>query len=423
MNQAQANTQITRLSQMDSTQLPTQVVATVNRQLTAAADHLAELAHIIETVIAQTAQEGDEPNNSATHNNHTDGHVQATPTDLSDLPAEPISIIVAASDVNTIGRFKSTARHFTNAVRPIVRRLRLPKAIERAGVGGVVQFDDQLSHGDVMKGMWMVEEGDEGGWGEVADTLRVAEHCGNCQLPVTVGAGDLHTHATKAQDGTLQLLRHNNNELRAIRNEPNFAITINPPLPLLSRPVHPFSQHPFTHHAKPHDPPASSRIVWQNGVGWATVGVNDGHAFASASSMLKDLMLGHRLLVVGGFTYSPTVVVDRRVRGGHLERIMTQSPHTPLNGCSDVVAFEVASGWCGQQHLLTSFNDPFIAWIFFVIPLGNNQDVHVTVSTTEAPAVGVPHDARFAQRFPRTAAKARRVLGPTAAIVLDGQAP
>ncbi|CEM09696.1 unnamed protein product [Vitrella brassicaformis CCMP3155] len=200
MNQTQANTQITRLSQMDSTQLPTQVVAKVNRQLAAVSDHLAELAHTIETVIAQTTHEGDEPNNSATQSN--DGHVQATPTDLSDLPAEPISIIVAASDVNTIGRFKSTARHFTNAVRPIVRSLRLRTAVERAGVGGVVQFDDQLSHGDVMKAMWVVEEGGEGGWREAGGTLRLAEHCGNCQLPVTVGAGDLQTHATKAVSTT-----------------------------------------------------------------------------------------------------------------------------------------------------------------------------------------------------------------------------
>ncbi|CEM09757.1 unnamed protein product [Vitrella brassicaformis CCMP3155] len=133
-------------------------------------------------------------------------------------------------------------------------------------------------------------------------------------------------------------------------------------------------------------------------------------------------MLAHRMLAVGGFSHSPVVVVDRRVRGGHLDRIMTQSPHTPLAGCSDVTAAEAASGWCGQEHVLTSSNDPFIAWILFGIYPGNNQDVHVIIRTSEAPAAGVPQDAPFAQWFPLTAAKARRVLGPIAAIVLDGQA-
>jgi len=118
------------------------------------------------------------------------------------------------------------------------------------------------------------------------------------------------------------------------------------------------------------------------------------------------------------------VVVDRSVRDGHLDRIMTQSPHTPLNGCSDVMTWEAANGRCGQSHVLTTSDDPFIAWIFFSIqPDNNNQDVHIFITTFEAPAAGVPQNAPFAQRFPLTAAKVRRVLGPIAAIVLDGQAP
>ncbi|CEM09738.1 unnamed protein product [Vitrella brassicaformis CCMP3155] len=134
-------------------------------------------------------------------------------------------------------------------------------------------------------------------------------------------------------------------------------------------------------------------------------------------------MLQYRFEAVGGFTYSPAVVVDRRVRRGHFDRIMTRSPHTPLNGCSNVAAWEAVSGQCGQVHVLTTAADPFIAWISFDIPPGNNQNVHVTISTGEAPAAGVPHDAPFAHRFPLTAAKARRVFGPIAAIVLYGEAP
>ncbi|CEM28610.1 unnamed protein product [Vitrella brassicaformis CCMP3155] len=431
MNQTQANAQITRLSQMDSTQLTVQVVATVNRQLAAVSDHLAELADTIETAIAQATHEGDGASDSATHGKDADGHVQATSLHLTDIPANPMSIVLALSDLTTVAHLKSTARLIRNALWPIVRRFRLPNAIEGAGASGVVQFDPQLSHGDVMKAMWVVEEGGEGAWGEVGDTLRVAEHCGNCQLPITVDGADLQTHATKAdflalprvfaqwmlvgrhvvfrrptgqQDGTLQLFRHNNNDIRIIRNEPNFTITLNPPLPLLTgRPVHAFSQHPFQQHAKPHDPPVRSRIGWQHGVGWVTIGVNDGPLYASASSMLKDLVL--------------------RVRGGHLDRIMTQSPHTPPNGCSDVLTWEAADRICAQLHVLTSSNDPFLAWTYFGIFPGDNQSVHVTIPTTEAPAAGVFHDAPFAQRFPLTAAKVRSLCGPIASIVLDGQAP
>ncbi|CEL93497.1 unnamed protein product [Vitrella brassicaformis CCMP3155] len=139
--------------------------------------------------------------------------------------------------------------------------------------------------------------------------------------------------------------------------------------------------------------------------------------------MLKEVIVAYRLLTVGGFTDSPTVVVVRRVHGGHLDRIMTRSPHTPLDGCSDVLAFELADGMCVQLHVLTTALDPFIAYINFGILLGDNQDVNVTIRTTEAPAAGVPQNAHFAHRFPLTVAKVRRVLGPIAAIVLDGQAP
>jgi len=252
------------------------------------------------------------------------------------------------------------------------------------------------------------------------DFLALPRFCAQWML---VGRRVALRRPTGQQDGTLQLFRHSNIEIRIIRNEPGFTITLNPPLPQPNRPVHPFSQHPFTHHAKPHDPPASNRIVWQSGVGWATVGVNNGTVDVLASSMLKHLILHHRVRAVGGFTDSPTVVVDRRVRGGHVDRIMTRSPHTPTDGCSSVLTWERADGVCGQAHLLTSSNDQFIAWISFDISPNNNQSVEVTICTFEAPATGVPHDAPFAQRFPRTAAKVRRILGPTAAIILDGQAP
>ncbi|CEM33211.1 unnamed protein product [Vitrella brassicaformis CCMP3155] len=405
-NQARVNNCIGRLTQMDTAMITPLMVANVSRQLANESARLAQLADNIDSTIALTT--------------HT--RTQAQRLHLSDIPAEPISIVLAQSDLMTVARLKATARHFRNALRPISRRIRLRKAIKRAGAGGVVQFDDQLSHGDVMKAMCVMEEGGESGWGEVADTLRLSEHWGHCQLPVTVGARDLQTHATKAdysslprfcaqwmvvgrhvalrrptaqQDGTLQLFRHSN-EIRLIRNEPNFAITINPPLHLPNRPVHPFSQHPFQQHAKPHDPPVRCRILWDDGVGWTTAGVNNGCVSASASSLLKVLMLVHRGMAVGGISQSPLVAVDRSVRGGYLDRKLTRPPHTPLDECSHVMTWEA---------------------------VGDNQNVHIIIRTTEAPAAGVANDAPFAQRFPRTAAKVRRALGPIASIVLDGQAP
>ncbi|CEM11145.1 unnamed protein product [Vitrella brassicaformis CCMP3155] len=188
-------------------------------------------------------------------------------------------------------------------------------AIEVAGLGGVVRFGDKLSDGDVMKAMWVVEEGGEGGWGEGgrhtqsrrADFLALPRFCAQWMI---VGRHVALRRPTGQQDGTLQLFRHSNIEIRIIRNEPGFTITLNPPLPQPTRPIHPFSQHPFTHHAKPHDPPVRCRIRWQPGVGWMTLRVNDGHVYASASSVLKRLVLRHRLLAVGGFTYSPAVVVE-----------------------------------------------------------------------------------------------------------------
>ncbi|CEM37219.1 unnamed protein product [Vitrella brassicaformis CCMP3155] len=156
MNQTRVNNSIGRFSQTDTAKLTTQMVTDVNRQLAAASDHLAQLAHIIETTIAQTAHEGEDTTEEATQNNTTGSHAQ-------NIPAELLGTVIAASDVTTVGSFKSTARPIRDAVRSIARHLRLPKAIKRAGLSGVVKFDAQLSHSDVMKAMWVLKEGGEGG--------------------------------------------------------------------------------------------------------------------------------------------------------------------------------------------------------------------------------------------------------------------
>ncbi|CEM33548.1 unnamed protein product [Vitrella brassicaformis CCMP3155] len=415
-DQARVNNGIGQLTQMDTAAFTPLMVAKVTRQLANESARLAQLADDIDSTIALTT--------------HT--HTLARRLQVSDIPAEPISIVLALSDFTAVARLKATARHFRNALRPIIRRTRLRRAIERAGVGGVVQFDDQLSHGDVMKATWVVEEGGEGGWGEVEiqldspssaaiDYSSVPRFCAQWMI---VGRRVALRRPNGQQDGTLQLFHHNN-ELSLIRNQPGFTVTINPPLPLPSRPIHPFSRHPFQQHAKPHDPPVRCRIGWRPGVGWMTGGVNGGASVtASASSLLKNLVLSHRMRAIGGMYRSPMVAVDRAVHGGYLDRIVTQSPHTPLHECSHVMTYEMVGVGCGQSHVLTSSDDPFIAYIALGVPQGlNDQNVPIAIVTTEAPAAGVANDAPFAQRYPLTAAMARPVLGPIAPIVLDGQAP
>ena len=60
--------------------------------------------------------------------------------------------------------------------------------------------------------------------------------------------------------------------------------------------------------------------------------------------------------------------------GGYLDRMLTGSPHTPLEGCTAAMAREREDGrFAHVTQLLTSFNDPFIAWLTFKVP-GNPDD-------------------------------------------------
>mmetsp|Transcript_50639 Transcript_50639/g.126996 ORF Transcript_50639/g.126996 Transcript_50639/m.126996 type:complete len:96 (-) Transcript_50639:91-378(-) len=90
---------------MDNTQLTTQIVAKVSRQLAAVSDMLAELAHTIDTAIALTTH---------THTQLRERPqtcpmaalcvcVQVRQLSLDSIPPELMSIVIAASDVTTIG--------------------------------------------------------------------------------------------------------------------------------------------------------------------------------------------------------------------------------------------------------------------------------------------------------------------------------
>ncbi|CEM02527.1 unnamed protein product [Vitrella brassicaformis CCMP3155] len=309
---------------------------------------------------------------------------------LDDLSADAMARLQTSTDLQGVGCLKTTAPLVNYHVKMALRR-RLTVAVDKAGLTGVVRFAPQLGDGGVMKALWLMEEG--GSWGEVGNGLRVAGQCGYCQLPITIDAVDLQKHDTKTaylsmprvtaqwmvvgrhvafrrangqQDGTFELFRDNTiNEIRTIRDEPGFAITLNPPLS--TNMLHPLQQHPFQQHIKPDDLP-----VYDAG-------------------------------------------------GGYLDGVLTRSPHTPLDGCSAIVASAGGDAEVEHIHLLTAFDDPFTAWVQFWVVPDDRQNVSVTLVTTEQP-VGSPGDP-FPARYQRTAWLARRSLGPVAPVLLDGQAP
>jgi len=227
--------------------------------------------------------------------------------------------------------------------------------------------------------------------------------------------------ANGQQDGTFELFRDNTtNEIRAIRDEPEFAITLNPPLPITD--VHPLQQHPFQQHMKHDDPPVQSAIWFdeeaEDGGSWAAGVSEDTDASMSAFIVAT---IRHHYFKSGVQVHTMQMDIDRSVRGGYLDGVLMRSPHTPLHGCSAVRASEAAHGEVYQTHLLTAFEDPFIALVEFWVLPDDRQNVSVLLVTTEQP-VGSPGDP-FPARHQRTAALARRSLGPVAPVLLDGQAP
>uniref|UniRef100_A0A7S1JN47 Uncharacterized protein n=1 Tax=Vitrella brassicaformis TaxID=1169539 RepID=A0A7S1JN47_9ALVE len=276
--------------------------------------------------------------------------------------------------------------------------------------------------------------------------MRFAGQSGYCQLPITIDARDLQKHDTKTaylslprvaaqwmivgrhfvfrhadsqQDGPSPCVFRGptTNEIRAIRDEPEFAVTLNPPLS--TDHVHPLSQHPFQQHMKRDDPPVRSIIECTAGGqgGWRAIGPE--YAEMSVSAFILDMIL-HHYTGSGVHFEAMEIEVHRGVRGGYLDTLLTRSPHTPLEGCSAVVTTE-DGGTAYQTHLLTAFDDPFIAGVEFRVPPDNRQAVAVVLATTEQP-VGSPDDA-FPVRHPQTTARARRSLGVIAPVFLDGQTP
>ncbi|CEM10287.1 unnamed protein product [Vitrella brassicaformis CCMP3155] len=162
-------------------------------------------------------------------------------------------------------------------------------------------------------------------WDEVADILRLAAQCGRCTLPVRLTADDIDRHANKT-------LFHHGTTLRAIKDQDGFELTIDPPLP---------PNHPYQQHRQPHDPPVRSRIDYSRSAGW----LQFIRVSSYVSSCVKSIIIGHfRWTHQINFT-DRSRVIDRYVDDNRLLNLLTQSPHTPVEGCTTTTSARFTHGF------------------------------------------------------------------------------
>ncbi|CEM26509.1 unnamed protein product [Vitrella brassicaformis CCMP3155] len=156
-----------------------------------------------------------------------------------------------------------------------------------------------------------------------------------------------HVHL---RDGScLQLFQHNG-ELRAIKNEPGFELKVDPPFP---------AGHLYGQHRQLHDPPVREGIFYSPDGGWVSTGCGP-YTDASVSSFAKFMVLDHFKYYVGG---------------GRLDGLLTDSPHTPVAGCTTTIACLGDRRWL----VLTNNSHNFVAWIWIsIIGLGDGGDDHET---------------------------------------------
>ncbi|CEL99410.1 unnamed protein product [Vitrella brassicaformis CCMP3155] len=287
----------------------------------------------------------------------------------------------------------------------------------------LVRFDDdQFGVCDLLAAVCVMEEGP---WVEIGEVTEWASQCGDCELPVTLTADDINTHANKTayrsfprvlaqlmvvgrhvhfSDGSrLQIVRRANGEVRGIKDEPDFRLTINPPLP---------AGHLYQQHRLEHDPPVESRICYLGGRwGWLRL-----FTCASVSSFAKRTIVEqfHATHQINRISIS----LNRPVGGGRLDGLLTQSPHTAVAGCTTTFSQDACIGRV-RELVLTDSSHNFVAWIF--ISDMRNDTVMVTVHTTEAPAAGAGAGGAFKDRYPVTTQLARVALGRVAPYVFDGQ--
>ncbi|CEM38236.1 unnamed protein product [Vitrella brassicaformis CCMP3155] len=330
----------------------------------------------------------------------------------SDQQQHPLAHLFAEDrccipDMDTTVQLTDTAQCVRDAFSSTQLRSRLNHSVGRGGIDTplvqLLRFDQSLEMGDLLAAVWIAEEG--GRWDETREVLQRASQCGYCTLPINLTADDINTHPNKTAYGSvarvlaqlmvvgrhidfgegshLQMFRYGNGEVRAIKDEPDFRLTVDPPLPA--------HHHLYQRHRQQHDPPVVSRIYY---------------------SPLINRCLS-----------ATSIRPNRYVDGGRLNGLLAQSPHTPVAGCTTTFS------WCTtaldqdarvRQLVLTNSSDDFVAWIT-IWDMGNKY-LRLSVVTTEAPVAGAGAGGAFKHRFPVTTRLTRVALGPgVAPFVFDGQ--
>jgi len=201
---------------------------------------------------------------------------------------------------------------------------------------------------------------------------------------------------------TFQLFHHGDT-LRAVKDQDGFEIDIDPPLP---------PNHPYQQHRQPHDPPVRSNIDYLLTEGWVQLAPLPWDS-SSVSSFVKSIVINH--FKKTHQASSTDRAIDRHVDSNRLLNLLTQCPHTPVEGCTTTTSARFAAGLSSRNLVLTNARHSFVAWIT-VMHDGNSHTVQVWVMTSESAVCGVG-DA-FKDRFPQTTRLARVVLGAIISAIL-----
>ncbi|CEM10000.1 unnamed protein product [Vitrella brassicaformis CCMP3155] len=279
-------------------------------------------------------------------------------------------------------RLRATCTWLRGLFRAAQLRDRLRHSLgSQAGL--LVRFDDdQFGVRDLLVAVCVMEEGE---WVEIGELMVVGRH---------IDFGD---------DSCLRIFHHgHNSEVRAIKDQPDFRLNLDPPLA---------AHHLYQQHRQQHDPPVRSRIRYRDAIGeWVSRGPTTD---ASVSSFAKRKILDH---FYGTHQINHTQIShNRRVGGGRLDGLLTQSPHTPVAGCSTTLSWGGGVRWL----VLINGSHDFVAWIV-ILDCGDGT-VWGCVRTSEAPAAGMREGAPFKCRFAVTTRLARVALGRVASYVFDSQ--
>ncbi|CEL94686.1 unnamed protein product [Vitrella brassicaformis CCMP3155] len=225
-------------------------------------------------------------------------------------------------DIVTTARLRATSRRIRAAFTIAELRTRLVNSLSRDG-DGINTQQPQLAYGSLAR---------------VLAQLKM------------VGR---HVHFS---DGTcLQLFHHGNGEVRAIVDEPGFELGVDPPLP---------ADHLDQQHRQQHDPPVRNRICYSATGRWREMRFT--YTDASLSSFARDKIIHHFRRTHQ--TNGTCIGLNRRVGGGRLDGLLTQSPHTPVAGCSTTFSYDADGIGDVRELVLTDDSHNFVAWIILLDP-------------------------------------------------------